>query len=57
MRPNVVVYMFSATNWYLTLSGPQVNLKSCCVVPEELSTFAKTHKVALLTHSDPQVPS
>jgi len=31
----------------------QINLKSCCVVPEELSTFAKEHKVTLLTHSDP----
>ncbi len=34
----------------------KVNLKSCCVVPEELSAFAKKHKVSLLTHSDPQVP-
>jgi len=25
------------------------------VVPEELSAFAKKHKVSLLTHSDPQV--
>ncbi len=33
----------------------KVNLKSCCVVPEELSAFAKKHKVSLLTHSDPQV--
>ena len=31
----------------------QVNLKSCCVVPEELSGFAKSNKVTLLTHSDP----
>jgi len=31
----------------------QVNLKSCCVVPEQLSTFAKENKVTLLTHSDP----
>lgn len=31
----------------------QVNLKSCCVVPEELSSFAKNNKVTLLTHSDP----
>ena len=27
----------------------QINLKSCCVVPEELSNFAKEHKVALIT--------
>lgn len=31
----------------------QVNLKSCCVVPEELSSFAKSNRVTLLTHSDP----
>ena len=31
----------------------QVNLKSCCVVPEELSAFAKSAKITLLTHSDP----
>ena len=31
----------------------QVNLKSCCVVPEELSNFAKSNKLTLLTHSDP----
>ena len=26
----------------------QVNLKSCCVVPEQLSTFAKENKVQIL---------
>jgi len=31
----------------------QVNLKSCCVVPEELSLFVKENGVTLLTHSDP----
>jgi len=31
----------------------QVNLKSCCVVPEELSSFVKENGVTLLTHSDP----
>ena len=31
----------------------QVNLKSCCVVPEELSMFVKEKGVTLLTHSDP----
>jgi len=31
----------------------QINLKSCCVVPEELSKFTKENKVTLLTHSDP----
>jgi hypothetical protein len=34
-------------------AGSQVNLKSCCVVPEELSSFAKEQRVTLLTHSDP----
>lgn len=34
-------------------SSVQVNLKSCCVVPEELSSFAKEQRVTLLTHSDP----
>ena len=29
----------------------QVNLKSCCVVPEELSTFAKENRVKLSTSS------
>lgn len=31
----------------------QINLKSCCVIPEDLSTFTKENKVTLLTHSDP----
>ena len=30
----------------------QVNLKSCCVVPEELSTFAKENRVNLSTSSN-----
>ena len=30
----------------------QVNLKSCCVVPEELSTFAKENRVKLSTSSN-----
>ena len=31
----------------------QINLKSCCVVPEELSLFAKEKAITLYTHSDP----
>merc|ERR1712154_522503 len=31
----------------------QINLRSCCVVPEELSVFAKENDVTLYTHSDP----
>ena len=38
---------------FKSLSCLQVNLKSCCVVPEELSTYAKENKLTLLTHSDP----
>lgn len=34
-------------------SQVQVNLKSCCVMPEELSQFAKENGVTLVTHSDP----
>ncbi|KAK7080385.1 hypothetical protein SK128_004082 [Halocaridina rubra] len=34
-------------------STVQVNLSSCCVVPQELSTFAQQHDVQVLTHSDP----
>lgn len=32
----------------------QVNLKVCCVVPQELSSFAKENNVNLVTHSDPE---
>ena len=28
-------------------------MKSCCVVPEELSQFVKENSITLLTHSDP----
>jgi len=31
----------------------QVNLRSCCVVPEELAQFVAERGVTLLTHSDP----
>ncbi|KAK6195475.1 hypothetical protein SNE40_000900 [Patella caerulea] len=31
----------------------QVNLASCCVMPEDLRDFAKLHNVQLLTHNDP----
>ncbi|XP_055352355.1 glutamate--cysteine ligase regulatory subunit-like [Paramacrobiotus metropolitanus] len=33
----------------------QVNLESCCVIPPELSEFAKKHQIQLLTHNDPRV--
>lgn len=33
----------------------QVNLLSCCVVPEELSSYAKENDIKLLTHSDPEI--
>lgn len=31
----------------------QVNLKSCCVVPPDLQTFAKDNQIKLSTHPDP----
>lgn len=31
----------------------QINLKSCCVIPEELNEFAIEQGVSVLTHSDP----
>lgn len=30
----------------------QVNLSSCCVVPQELSSFAQQNDVQVLTHND-----
>jgi len=33
----------------------QVNLTTCCVIPPELTEFAKAHDVQLLTHNDPPV--
>ena len=32
----------------------QVNLRSCCVVPPELSEFSRSNGIKLLTHSDPE---
>lgn len=34
-------------------STMQVNLSSCCIVPQELSTFAQQHDIQVLTHNDP----
>ncbi|XP_069989726.1 glutamate--cysteine ligase regulatory subunit [Penaeus vannamei] len=31
----------------------QVNLSSCCVVPQELTTFAQKQYIQVLTHNDP----
>lgn len=33
----------------------QVNLDSCCVIPQEMAEFAKVSNIQLLTHSDPKV--
>lgn len=33
----------------------QVNLDSCCVIPQEMQEFAKANNIQLLTHSDPKV--
>jgi len=36
-------------------SSITVNLRSCCVVPDDMSEFAKTNNLKLLTHSDPEI--
>ncbi|XP_064457267.1 glutamate--cysteine ligase regulatory subunit-like [Ornithodoros turicata] len=33
----------------------QVNLDSCCVIPQDMAEFAKANNIQLLTHSDPKV--
>ena len=30
-----------------------INLESCCVIPEEMSAYAKKNNIQLLTHNDP----
>lgn len=45
--------LFSASQ--VKPSVNQVNLESCCVIPPELSDFAKKNNVQLLTHNDPRV--
>ncbi|XP_069795396.1 glutamate--cysteine ligase regulatory subunit [Narcine bancroftii] len=35
-------------------SSNQVNLASCCVMPPELTAFAKDYDIQLLTHGDPK---
>ena len=32
----------------------QVNLDACCVIPPEMSAFAKQNNIQLLTHNDPK---
>ena len=32
-----------------------MNLRSCCVVPEDMSEFTKSNGLRLLTHSDPEI--
>ena len=32
-----------------------MNLRSCCVVPEDMTEFAKSNNLKLLTHSDPEI--
>uniref|UniRef100_A0A3B5M2E7 GCS light chain n=1 Tax=Xiphophorus couchianus TaxID=32473 RepID=A0A3B5M2E7_9TELE len=38
-------------------SSNQVNLASCCVMPPDLTAFAKEFDIQLLTHSDPKLMS
>lgn len=35
-------------------SSNQVNLASCCVMPPDLTAFAKQFDIQLLTHNDPK---
>lgn len=32
----------------------QVNLDSCCVMPPEMTAFARDNDIQLLTHNDPK---
>uniref|UniRef100_A0A3P9MAU4 Glutamate--cysteine ligase regulatory subunit n=1 Tax=Oryzias latipes TaxID=8090 RepID=A0A3P9MAU4_ORYLA len=42
-------------NWaQVKPSSNQVNLASCCVMPPDLTAFAKDFDIQLLTHSDPK---
>ncbi|KAF0042241.1 hypothetical protein F2P81_005773 [Scophthalmus maximus] len=42
-------------NWaQVKPSSNQVNLASCCVMPPDLTTFAKEFDIQLLTHNDPK---
>jgi len=52
LRPSVFIALYEEAT--IKPSSIQINLKSCCVVPEELSEFSKANKVTLLTHSDPE---
>jgi len=52
LRPSVFIQLYNQAE--IKPTSIQVNLKTCCVVPEELSEFAKLNKVTLLTHSDPE---
>lgn len=51
LHPPVFVSIFKEAT--IKPTSIQVNLKSCCVVPEELSLFVRENGVTLLTHSDP----
>ncbi|XP_023319565.1 glutamate--cysteine ligase regulatory subunit isoform X2 [Eurytemora carolleeae] len=52
LRPSAFISLYNQAT--VKPTSIQVNLKSCCVVPEELTEFAKLNKVTLLTHSDPE---
>jgi len=51
LHPPVFKYIYN--NAQIKPISIQINLKSCCVVPEELSVFAKEKAITLYTHSDP----
>jgi len=52
LRPAVFIDLYSKSQ--LKPNSIQVNLKTCCVIPQELSSFAKENKIDLLTHNDPE---
>ncbi|KAI3368791.1 hypothetical protein L3Q82_025774 [Scortum barcoo] len=51
------LYKLGSGEWYPVFVKPssnQVNLASCCVMPPDLTAFAKEFDIQLLTHNDPK---
>lgn len=44
----------SCVSYQVKPSSNQVNLASCCVMPPDLTAFAKEFDIQLLTHNDPK---
>jgi len=51
LHPPVFIHLYNQAE--IKPISIQINLRSCCVVPEELSLFAKEKDITLYTHSDP----